>query len=207
MSDADDTRLRADLQAAADLPDRNERLLEAAAVIADALADVGLTPVVVGGLAVAFWTQDDEITNEIDVVVAYSPQATDRLRALGLEQHGRMWTTPDDRIAWEAPGSSLDPHATAREVQLLSGRMVQVLSAEDTLIYRLHDFQGTGHRVPFEQALLMLKVPSLDRARLAERVADEKLVRTLELVEQAAAEIEAGRVYESWELHELAKRS
>jgi hypothetical protein len=41
--------LRADLAAASALPDRNERLLEPAAVVADALQDVGLAPVVVGG--------------------------------------------------------------------------------------------------------------------------------------------------------------
>lgn len=205
--DEETERLRTALEAAARLPNRNERLLEAAAVIADALGQVGLTPVVVGGLAVAFWTQDDEITNEIDVVVAYSPKADERLRALGLERHGRMWITADDQIAWEAPGSRLDRQARAEQVRLPSGRTVEVLSAEDTLVYRLHEFQGTGHRVPFQQALLLLGVPSLDRERLERRCKEERLDRMLSLVERAAVEITAGRVYEDWELHELAKES
>jgi hypothetical protein len=199
-------RLRADLEAASALPDRNERLLEAAAVIADALQAADLTPVVVGGLAVAYWTDDNEITNEIDVVVAWSPELDERMRSIGLVKAGsRFWVTPDDKIAWEAPGSSLKPEERIEQVELPSGRIVRVLSVEDTLIWRLHEFLGTGHRVPFEQALLLLKVKRLDHHRLFDRATQEGLSGTLEAVERAATEISDGRVYETWELHDMAR--
>jgi hypothetical protein len=45
-----------DLELALAIEDETERMLSVVAVIADAVRDLGYTPVIVGGLAVQFWT-------------------------------------------------------------------------------------------------------------------------------------------------------
>jgi hypothetical protein len=74
----------------ASIADPTERLLEVAAVIGESLSDLGVQPVVVGGLALAYWSDNDEfITGDIDVVVPRVPELPVRLKALGFEQRGR----------------------------------------------------------------------------------------------------------------------
>ena len=69
--------------------DRTERMLEVAAVISEAVADLGLRPVVVGGLAVATWVSDAYLTADIDVVMpipdSSRPAALQVARKLGIE--------------------------------------------------------------------------------------------------------------------------
>ena len=47
---------RAAIEQALEIEDETERLLEVAAIVEEALAEIGIHPVVVGGLAVAYWT-------------------------------------------------------------------------------------------------------------------------------------------------------
>jgi hypothetical protein len=85
---------RAAFEAAAAIEDETERALEAAAPIAEDLGELGLKPIVVGGLAVAYWTAGVETTGDIDVVVSVSNETLDeRLGALGMEPVGRKRST------------------------------------------------------------------------------------------------------------------
>jgi hypothetical protein len=62
--------LRAALVAAAKMEDLAERSLEVVAVIDAAGAPLGIHPVMVGGMAVYFWTADEAfVTRDIDVVM------------------------------------------------------------------------------------------------------------------------------------------
>src|SRR5207248_4949679 len=79
----------------ASIADPTERLLEVAALIGEALSDLDVQPVVVGGLALAYWSNSDEfITGDIDVVVPRLPELPERLEALGFAQQGREWILP-----------------------------------------------------------------------------------------------------------------
>ncbi len=54
--DADLTALRFELQRTAEIPDPTEQMLEITGVVDAALRPIDIRPVVVGGLAVAYWT-------------------------------------------------------------------------------------------------------------------------------------------------------
>ena len=91
-------------------------------------------------------------------------------------------------------------------VELASGHGVTVLSAEDLLVYRLHEFVATGHSDPLGQALMLLDFPELDRQRLEARVESERLLPALHEVERLAGRVKEGEHFETWELHDIARR-
>ena len=82
------------------IDDQTERLLEAAAVVAEELAEIGRVPIIVGGLAVAYWAAGVETTGDIDVAMPDHPELGDHLELLGLLREGRVWATRDRRVVW-----------------------------------------------------------------------------------------------------------
>ncbi len=136
---------RAALAEALRLEDQTERLLEVAAIVSEALEPLGIHPVLVGGLAVAYWTAGAYVTGDIDVVMPYLPEIDERLAELGFERRGRFWLLREGGVVFEAPGSGLAAGEEAQAVELASGRAVAVLTLEDLLVGRIHEFVGTGH--------------------------------------------------------------
>lgn len=100
---------RVDLEDALQLEDQTERMLAVVAVIADAVRDLGVTPVVVGGLAVQYWTHAQYTTGDIDILLPSLPEIDERLRELGFVREGRHWVIPGRDVFVEAPGSALRP--------------------------------------------------------------------------------------------------
>src|SRR5918999_1131147 len=107
-------RLRKELLEAAALEEPTERLLEAAAIISEAFTDLSIRPVVVGGLALAYWSDSEFQTGDIDVLMPRTPELNKRLEALGLEKMGRDWILPGGDIAFEAPGRRLSQEMRQR---------------------------------------------------------------------------------------------
>jgi hypothetical protein len=196
---------RRDLEAALALENATERKLGIAAAVANAVADLGLTPVVVGGVAVELWTYGEYATGDIDLVMPYLPEIDERMASLGFEREGRHWTLPGSDVFVEAPGSALEHGEEAVEVDVAPGLRVLVLSPEDSLVARLHEFLGTGHSDSVEQSVLLLRSRKLDKARLDRRVAEEGLEATLAAVDQLAERATHGGQFETWELQEIAR--
>ena len=87
MTDGGDlAQLREALFGTAAIDDPTERLLEVAAIIGEAFADLGVQPVVVGGLALAYWSDSAFLTGDIDVVMPRLPELSARLEVLGFER-------------------------------------------------------------------------------------------------------------------------
>lgn len=130
------------------LEDPTEQMLSVAALITEAVRDLGYVPVVVGGLAVQFWTYGEYMTYDIDLLLPSTPEVDERLGRLGFVKEGRHWVIPGRDVFVEAPGSFLGPDEEAEEVQLPMGT-VRLLRPEDVLIYlpariRRHGSSGRG---------------------------------------------------------------
>lgn len=160
---------------------------------------------VVGGVAVEYWTYGEYATGDIDLVMPYLPAASDRLVGLGFRREGRHWVLPEAEIFVEAPGTALGPREEAVEVEIGEGLSALVQSAEDILVARLEEFVATGHRDSAEQSVLLLQAGRLDRQRLEGRVEEEQLGRVLAAIEELAGRLESGGSVESFELHDLAR--
>lgn len=208
--DADLAELRAALEDAARIEDLAERTLEVVAVVDEVASPLGIHPVVVGGMAVYFWTESEAfVTYDIDVVMV----VTDRLRAtladLGFEmsRDGRHWRLAGTEIFLEAPSADLDADAVVAEVALPSGRTARLLSHIDILLDRLAEFQATGHQIVAQQILVLLNHVSEDESpEVRARAVSRRIVHALDAMSRLAAEIADGRQPpESDELHEIAR--
>jgi hypothetical protein len=200
--------LKQELLKVASIADPTERLLEVAAVIGEALSDLNVQPVVVGGLAVAYWSDSDEfITGDIDVVVPRVPELPERLRALGFAQNGREWMLPSYDVSFEAPGEVLEPGDESEWAELASGRRVKVLAIEDMLLWRLREWVHWHHSSGFHQAAHLVVSDEIDTGRLERRAREEGLTRALHEVRRLTAEIEVGGVVEEWEIRRARERN
>lgn len=129
--------LRAALADAARIEDLAERSLEVVAIIDAVGAPLGIHPVVVGGMAVYFWTADEAfVTQDIDVLMVVPERLATALTDLGFEKSrdGRHWRLTGTDIFLEAPGADLARDALVTEITLQSGRTARILSRADILL-------------------------------------------------------------------------
>lgn len=204
--------LRAALAEAATIEDLAERALEVVSVVEAVAAPLGVRPVVVGGMAVYFWTADEAfVTHDIDVVMAVPEALEAALSELGFERSSdrRHWRLRGSEIFIEAPSTELDRDAVVTEVTLESGRTAEILSRVDVLVDRLDEFQATGHPSVAQQILVLLQNVSPDQAVALRTRADQRRVgHALDAMTELAAEIDAGRTPPaSDELHRIARAS
>jgi hypothetical protein len=186
-------------------------MLEVASVVEVVAAPLGIHPVVVGGVAVYFWTASDEfLTYDIDVVMEVPEQLADLLAQLGFARtaDGRHWLLEGTDVFLEAPSARLDDGALVAKVELPSGRTASVLSRVDVLLDRLDELQGTGHLVVGQQVLALLGgMPDDQLADLDARAEHRRVTKILTAMRTLAEDITAGRREppESDELHEIAR--
>lgn len=202
--------LRAEIARATRIENPAERALEIVAVIESVAAPLGIHPVVVGGMAVYFWTASEKfLTHDIDVVMETPDVLTRRLGELGFVRtaNGRHWTLPDTDIYLEAPSSRLDAKAAVMEIELTSGRTARVLSRVDILLDRLDEFQATGHEIPAQQAIFMIAGLSEEQSQaLNSRAPEREVTKILQAVREIAADLATGgEPPDSGELHEIAR--
>lgn len=197
--------LKESLLVAASLEEPSERLLEVVAIIGESLRDLRVEPVVVGGLAVAYWSDATFLTADIDVVMVRPAQLEERLSALGLVKEGREWVLPGFEVAFEIPADALALGDEAVVITIPSGRRVRILSLEDALLWRLREWIYWESSAGFRQASFLLVAENVDATRLEQRATQEGLLDALAALRRITSEIEEGRRYESWELAEIAK--
>jgi hypothetical protein len=209
QSDAEKTaELREALAGTAAISNLTEEMMEVAAIVDEALSSLGVHPIVVGGLAVAYWVPGAYVTGDIDVVMPASKNIELRLAELGFTRDGRFWTLPGREIFFEAPGSLLEPSPQGFEVvELASGRSVRVQAAEEVLLVRLDEFVGTGHSDALQQCLWLLGSTVINRDTLEQRAGEERLEEALKELYVLVEDVKEGQeLPPTWELKKLAKR-
>jgi hypothetical protein len=198
------SRSRAQLETVLRLEDGTERKLAVAALIDDLVRSLGFRAIVIGGVAVEFWTRGAYSTADIDLYLPHGPAVDERLAELGLQREGRHWVDPEHDLFIEAPASFPAPAEEVIKVRLSTGQTALVLSPEDVLVYRLHEFVGTGHREVASQSISLLTSPDIAEQRLRRRTDEERLGPALTELRRLAALVAAGDTLESHELHEIA---
>lgn len=198
-----------------------ERMLEVAAIVEETLAPLGVHPVVVGGLALAYWTPPGTyLTSDIDVVMPIVPEAEARLEQLGFVRDGRYWTVPDREIIFEAPGTYLEPNRAGHDgydlVETRTGRLVRVQAPEDVFGGRFGEFVALGHADVFQQLLWLLGSAQMNQDELDARVQDEEylrqigiskasFVRGLKILRGYVEKLQREEAMpEMWQIHEIA---
>jgi len=202
--------LRREIVRAAQLGDVAERTLEVVTVVEAVAAPLGIHPVVVGGMAVYFWTASDEfLTYDVDVLMEVPDELAKKLSELGFAraEDGRHWRLTGTDILLEAPGAHLDTDAVVVEIEMRSGRTARIISRVDILLDRLAEFQATGHEVVAQQVFALLaSLLETEVTGLDARAADRRLATILDVMRRLSDRHKADNfVPDSGELHEIAR--
>ncbi len=145
------------LREAAAEPDPCLRILRIAGLLQQALSQLDLSPVLVGGAALEFYTDSRYQTHDLDFVMPQDDRVVPLMESLGFEKRGKDYLHPSIELWVEFPSSQLDAHDTVRVVEGPSGT-VRILSPESLLIDRVRAFVYWRSSLDGRNALLLLAV-------------------------------------------------
>ncbi len=114
-------------------------------------------PVLIGGLALSYYTRDVYFTADIDLAYADRDALAQVLKELGFETSGRYWVHRGLDIAVEAPASGLPGEDAPREtVELDEGLFCVVIGIEDLIVDRLNACKYWKSEVDCEMTELLI---------------------------------------------------
>lgn len=114
-------------------------------------------PVLIGGLALSYYTRDVYFTADIDLAYADREALNGVLGELGFEKSGRYWVHRGLDIAVEAPTFGLPGEEAPREtVELEAGLSCVIIGLEDLIIDRMNACKHWKSEVDCEMTELMI---------------------------------------------------
>jgi hypothetical protein len=131
---------RAALVKAAALQDPLQQKLAVIAAITKTLEPFGIRPIVIGGLAVAFYTLGGYATEDVDLAVVGREQFAETMAHLGFAREGRYWTHALFAFPIEAPAGALPGEDAPLTQLMVDGWPVYILGIEDLIVDRLNAY-------------------------------------------------------------------
>jgi hypothetical protein len=114
-------------------------------------------PVLIGGLALSYYTREVYFTADIDLAYADQDALDEVLQELGFVKKGRYWAHTGLDIAVEVPASSLaDEQAPRETVELERGLSCVVIGLEDLIIDRMNACKHWESEVDCEMTELLI---------------------------------------------------
>jgi hypothetical protein len=114
-------------------------------------------PVLIGELALSYYTRDVYFTADIDLAYADREALDDVLQELGFSKAGRYWVHRGLDIAVEAPAAGLPGEEAPREtVELDEGLTCVIIGLEDLIIDRLNACKHRNAEVDCEMTELLI---------------------------------------------------
>ncbi|GGB34332.1 hypothetical protein F3157_05175 [Virgibacillus dakarensis] len=115
-----------------------EAMLLTASVITQLLDKQNIKPIIVGGLSVEIYTQNEYTTRDIDFVSDGYQQISNILFTLGFQKEGRYFYHEGLEIAIEIPASDLaGDYSRVTKLEIDDENYVYVISVEDIIMDRL----------------------------------------------------------------------
>jgi len=114
-------------------------------------------PVLIGGLALSYYTREVYFTADIDLAYADREALDSVLKNLGFVKRGRYWSQDELDIAVEAPASNLaGEESPVESVELEDGLRCMIIGLEDLLIDRLNACRHWKSEVDCEMVELLI---------------------------------------------------
>lgn len=123
---------------ALDIDNKYETMIKTAAIITKMLEKDNIKPIVVGGLSVEIYTQNDYTTRDIDFVSDGFLTIKKLLLSLGFLKENRHFYRKDTEVVVEIPDSNLEGDMDrVKKVNIGEGLYIYLISLEDIIIDRL----------------------------------------------------------------------
>lgn len=180
--------LKLELKKAASLSEPVERNVLIAAIIAEALRSVSQDPILVGGVAVEYYTQGGYSTADIDLVSAGGRDLVQVMESLGFEKIGKDFIQKTLKIYIEFPSRHLKASELSSKIRI-GKKILRIISLEDLLVDRLCAFKFWQSAVDGLNSLLLLENSELDEDRLDARAKEEEVLDALHLLQELREEI------------------
>lgn len=142
--------------------------LELAAYIQDSLQKEGITVVLSGGSAVAFYSSNKYVSKDLDLInTSFAKRSKIRslMEKIGFQEQGRYFTNPQTQFFIEFPEGPLsvgaEPVREVREFELPTGTL-RIVSATDCVKDRLCAFYFWNDQQGLAQAVLVADSQSVD---------------------------------------------
>ena len=183
-------RLAERLEAAKEIAEPLRRRLWVVAVIAEALKDQGIRPIVVGGSAVEFYTFGGYATADVDLVVGDRALLGQVLKQLGFRSEGRMWYRDDLDIVLECPDEDLAGDAVRVVEVAIEDMVCPVIGIEDLIVDRLNGYVHWRWEDDrrWVREMIELHKDGIDLAYLSDRCSAEKTAKALEEIRREIGE-------------------
>ena len=168
-----------------------QRDLYVMSILTERLEEKGITPVVIGGAAVEFYTRDWYSTGDIDLAIDKSKrdQFSEVMEEFDFEKEGRMWSREDLNLYVEIPGDINDiDEERLTEVETEAGR-AYVIGLEDIIFDRIQAAEHWESKSDKEQAVRIGAsfYDEIDwdyvRKRCREELSEEMLDKVLKEIE------------------------
>ncbi len=169
-----------------------KRQLLTVALISKILKEKGKdTPIVIGGLALAYYSREVYFTADIDLAYHDLESMDEVLLLLKFKKKGRYWINEDLKIALEVPASSLSEEKSPLEiVEFEEDLQCKIIGIEDLIIDRLNACKHWKSEIDCEMVELLTRkyVSELDwkyLERRAKKPENDTLQELLELKKKA----------------------
>ena len=176
--------IRSNLNETIKIDDRPTRGIKIAALISEALKTIDIDPVLVGGSAVAFYTEGKYTTDDIDMVAPSGPDVQKIMTLLGFIKTGKDFINKELGIYIEFPSEFLGPTEKTSTITI-KGHDLTIISIEDLIIDRLASFKYWKSTVDGVNALMMLELGIANKARVEKRAREEDVLDALDYIENA----------------------
>lgn len=138
------------------IENRIERQTAIAGIITKALEPIGVTPIIVGGTAVEFYTLGQYATMDIDFVGDTNDEMKRIMEELGFERQGRFWQIPGTDIMVEFPSAKLDGAMDRVQPVEYKGKCAYFIGLEDLILNRVQEAEHWNYSGSEEWAVNLM---------------------------------------------------
>jgi len=175
-------KIKSELNETKKIDDRATRGVKIAALISEALKSINIDPILVGGSAVAFYTEGKYTTDDIDMVAPSGPEVQKIMSLLGLKKTGKDFINEDLGIYIEFPSEFLGPTEKTNTISIKNSELT-IISIEDLIIDRLASFKFWQSTIDGVNALMMLELGIANKERVEKRAREEDVLDALDYIE------------------------
>ncbi|MFH1729356.1 MAG: DUF6036 family nucleotidyltransferase [Pseudomonadota bacterium] len=161
------------------LKNKEQTQIKLALLISEALKLIGINPILVGGAAVAFYSNNQYTTHDIDMIVPFNKELNALMKEIGFDKLGKDFVNKDLNLYVEFPSSSLGPTEIYDKL-IINGIELLIISIEDLIVDRLCAFKFWKSQIDGINALILLEIGRDDTARTEERARQEDVLDALD---------------------------
>ena len=174
-------RSERELKKAKDIRSLIERKLFVVGIITSELRKIGITPIVVGGSAVEFYTSGAYESLDIDLI-SKKPETFDLLKKMGFKNIDQHWSLLDYGIDLEIVGW----HLSGSKEKLIKVNVDRyeafLIGIEDLIVDRLCACKFWKSSLDYEQANVLLNIhkDEIDFLYLKDKAKKEEVIKELD---------------------------